>query len=297
MAFCVFMHRANSIYDDRPDVQYQFPKQYLARAKTCEGSWIVYLEPSKVRQSRGYFGIARVAQIIPDPGVAGMYLALIAPGSFLSFAQAVPLRDGDQYLETGLLNDRGALSGRAQAAVRPISAADFDRITTLGLDDTAHVLPRTDVPDGLPGLAEEPVPFLRPMDRVQHLTPRVVRDRVFRRTILRAYDERCAVTGLRLINGGGRAEVNASHIRPVEQGGPDIVGNGLALSGTAHWMFDRGLIGIADDLRILVSRQVNDHDSIEGMLNRTGHALAPARAADRAHPAFLEWHRSHVFKG
>ena len=76
--------------------------------------------------------------------------------------------------------------------------------------------------------------------RVAYLTSRIVRDRVFRRVVLRAYDSRCAITALKLINGRGRAEVEAAHIRPVEANGPDIVSNGLALSGTAHWMFDRG---------------------------------------------------------
>ncbi len=47
--------------------------------------------------------------------------------------------------------------------------------------------------------------------------------------MLRAYDERCAITGLKLINGRGRAEVAAAHIRPVEASGPDIVSNGCAL--------------------------------------------------------------------
>ncbi len=42
------------------------------------------------------------------------------------------------------------------------------------------------------------------------------------------------------------------------------VQNGLALSGTLHWMFDRGLIGFSDDHDILVSRHVNDRDSVEG---------------------------------
>lgn len=70
--------------------------------------------------------------------------------------------------------------------------------------------------------------------------------------VLQAYGSRCAITGLRLINGGGRAEVEAAHIRPVEASGPDIVSNGIALSGTAHWMFDRGLISVADDLQILI---------------------------------------------
>ncbi|WP_368855610.1 HNH endonuclease, partial [Klebsiella aerogenes] len=53
----------------------------------------------------------------------------------------------------------------------------------------------------------------------------------------------------------GRAEVAAAHIRPVEANGPDIINNGVALSGTAHWMFDRGLFSLADNLEILISRQ------------------------------------------
>ncbi|SEI66561.1 HNH endonuclease [Sphingobium sp. AP50] len=88
--------------------------------------------------------------------------------------------------------------------------------------------------------------------RIDHFSSRIVRNRVFRRLVLRAYDERCAITGLKLINGGGRAEVQAAHIRPVEANGPDTINNGLALSGTAHWMFDRGLISLSDELEILV---------------------------------------------
>jgi putative restriction endonuclease len=61
-------------------------------------------------------------------------------------------------------------------------------------------------------------------------------------------------------------------------------------------MFDRGLIGLSDDLGILVSRQVNDPDSVWGLVNKTRRALPPVRAADRPHPHFLAWHRGHVFK-
>ncbi|MDQ1232272.1 HNH endonuclease [Sphingomonas sp. SORGH_AS_0879] len=119
---------------------------------------------------------------------------------------------------------------------------------------------------------------------------------MFRRIVLRAYDERCAVTGLKLINGGGRAEVEAAHIRPVEANGPDIISNGMALSGTAHWMFDRGLIGFDDDMRILVSRQVNDPDSVRLIVNPSGRAILPAHLVSRPHPDFVRWHRDHRFK-
>jgi putative restriction endonuclease len=42
------------------------------------------------------------------------------------------------------------------------------------------------------------------------------------------------MTGLRIFNGSGRAEVQAAHIRPVADNGPDSVRNGLALSSTIH---------------------------------------------------------------
>ena len=85
----------------------------------------------------------------------------------------------------------------------------------------------------------------------------------------------------------------AAHIKPVEHGGPDSIQNGIALSGTAHWMFDRGLIGFDDDLGILVSRQVNDRSSIDAMINKTGRALADSfvyalkRRAPGIRPAWL----------
>jgi len=119
MSYCVFMHRSDSIYDDSPAERYQFPKQYLGRAEGSVGDWIVYLEPTKVVGTRGYFAIAQVQQIIPDPKAPEMFLALIEPGSYLDFAQSVPFSDADGPVERGLLNDQGKLSGRAQAAVRP----------------------------------------------------------------------------------------------------------------------------------------------------------------------------------
>lgn len=300
MARGVFLHRADSIYDDEPETRYQFPKQYLTRAAPCEGDWILYYEPVKAG-GRGYFAMARVETIVPDPTAAGMYLALIAPGSYLPFEQDVPFSGADGYAERGLLNDAGKLSGRAQAAVRGVSIADFNRIMERGLPDAAPLLPRTDLPRetaAVPLVMEGQAPFLfdQERERVMRYSNRIVRDRVFRRVVLDAYDSRCALTGLKLINGGGRAEVEAAHIKPVEQSGPDSVSNGLALSGTAHWMFDRGLIGLDDDLGILVSRQVNDPDSVWSLVNKSRRAAVPANPAHRPHPRYLAWHRAHCLK-
>jgi putative restriction endonuclease len=298
MGFGVFIHRLDSIYDDSPAERYQFPSQYLRRVEACVGDWIIYYEPRKITETRGYFGIAKVREIIPDPSASRMYFALIEPGSYLDLPNPVPFNGPTGPVELGVLNDLGRISGRAQSAVRSISAGDFHRIIEIGFEEQAPLLPRLDDDMSLSGFDEEQTPFAfdQQRERISVNLSRILRDRAFRRVVLRAYDERCAITGLKLINGRGRAEVAAAHIRPVEASGPDIVSNGIALSGTAHWMFDRGLISLADDLKILVSRQTNDLEGIRSIINKSGNALAPRRISDRPHPHFLNWHREHCFK-
>lgn len=297
MAKGIFVHRTDSIYDDSPAERYQFPRQYLSRVSPCIGDWIIYYEPSKVRNTRGYFAVAKVADVVPDPTAKDMYLALIEHGTYLDFVNPVPFNGSAGPIEQGVLNEEGKISGRAQAAVRSLSNADFNRIIDMGLADDEAFLPRVDqLDENL--VREERAPFVFEVerDRVANLGSRLVRDRLFRRRVVQAYDARCSITGLKLINGGGRAEVEAAHIRPVERGGPDIITNGIALSGTVHWMFDRGLIGLSDDLEILISRQANDPDGIRGMINRNGFAIPPTRALERPHPGFLAWHRENCFK-
>jgi putative restriction endonuclease len=299
MAYGIFIHRTDSIYDDSPAERYQFPGQYLGRVQSCVGDWIVYYEPRKVTDTRGYFALAKVERIVADPSAADMYLALIEPGSYLDFINPVPFANPQgAVVERGVLNDEGRISGRAQSAVRPLSTDDFNRIVALGLNEHEPILPRVSDQPAPAGFQETQTPFEfeQIRDRAVFSGSRILRDRIFRRVVLRAYSEKCAISGLHLINGSGRAEVAAAHIRPVEANGPDTVSNGIALSGTVHWMFDRGLISLADDLEILVSRQANDSDSIRSLINKSGFAFVPKRATERPHPHFLQWHREHCFK-
>ncbi|MEX6506676.1 HNH endonuclease [Jiella sp. M17.18] len=299
MAFGVFIHRFDSIYDDTPAERYHFPKQYLSRVQACVGDWIVYYEPRKILATRGYFAVARVERVVGDPAHAGMFFALIEAGSYLDFVNPVAFNVSEgEPIERGLLNGDGKISGRAQAAVRPLAATDFARIVSLGLPADDGFLPRLGANGSVDGFEEEQAPYLvqANSERERLLVSRVYRDRVFRRLVLKAYDSRCALTSLKLVNGGGRAEVEAAHIRPVDQGGPDVVGNGIALSGTVHWMFDRGLVGLTDDLEIIISRQVNDREAIEALLNRSLRANVPDHPAARPLPQFLAWHRDHCFK-
>ena len=118
MAFGVFIHRSDSIYDDSPAERYQFPSQYLTRVRACIGDWVIYYEPRKVSETRGYFAVAKVQSVIPDPVVANMYVAIIEADSYLDFARPVSFSGPDGVIERGVLNEAGRISGRAQAAVR-----------------------------------------------------------------------------------------------------------------------------------------------------------------------------------
>jgi len=249
-----------SRYDDEAAVRYHFPDIYLPEARRLVGDWIVYRETRKGGGSMGYVGVARVDRIEPDPTLDRLSYAFVS--NLLRFDRPVPIATDGRYAEA-LLRDRlpgvGAGIMLRGKAIRAISDADFAAIVRAGLAevlDPANAV-RLDL-DRLDGeddarriLAAAPEEQERRI--VQILTNRKLRDAKFRRDVREAYDFRCAVTGLRIINGGGRPEVQAAHIWPVAEGGPDVVQNGLALSGTAHWLFDRHLISVTDDFRLLVS--------------------------------------------
>ena len=75
--------------------------------------------------------------------------------------------------------------------------------------------------------------------------------------------------------------MQAAHIRPVASQGPDSVRNGLALTGTLHWLFDRGLLAIGEDLGILVSPQGLPDDLGRLLLGRSSKLTHLDEAASR----------------
>jgi len=79
---------------------------------------------------------------------------------------------------------------------------------------------------------------------------RLARDSDFRRKVTVAYDRKCAVTGLQL------RLIDAAHILPVgSDGSTDEVTNGVCLSPTYHRAYDRGLIYLTEDRRMIINDQ------------------------------------------
>lgn len=284
MVKLVLTHKAGSRYDDEPGHRYHFPRSYLGFVQRGVGEHCLYYEPRRGGRA-AYVARARVTDVTPDPGREDHFYAWIS--DYQEFVEAVPFREG----ESSLLKDDGSINkGQFGRSVRTIPDNEFERVLALAF---APILQPV-APHLVPGMAEPELDFLRPI--VEVVTQRPFRDRAFARQIRAAYDATCALTGVQLINGGGVAEAEAAHIKPVAANGPDAVQNGLSLSRTVHWLFDRGFVSLDDDYNILRASS-NFPDSFDRMLNPTGSAIVPDVPSQQPHPAFLRWHRENVFKG
>ena len=295
MVKLVLLHKADSIYEDEPDVVYDFPRSYLKAVEEAVGDWVVYYEPVKAGP-RGYFAVAKIERVIPKPGADGRFLAMIAPGTFLPFDREVPRLLGGRPMEAALTEPDGTpkRGGAVQRAVRRLPEVDFARIVNLGLPQELERIEATRYDPEPTALDEGAEPFERPV--LERLIRRPYREVAFRRKVREAYGYRCAMSGLKLRNGGGRPEVQAAHIRPVESQGSDAVRNGLALSGTLHWMFDRGLISVAEDCEtILVSHNKVPGEVVGRLLAPEGKLVGPEDPRNAPHPENLRWHRENVF--
>ncbi len=133
-------------------------------------------------------------------------------------------------------------------------------------------------------------------DRAVYRVNRLKRDAAFRDVVLSNYQYTCAVTGTRFRH-GNHVEAEAAHIIAKEERGPDDPRNGLALSRTAHWAFDRGIFTLSDDCEVRVHPRARDGDQrLEPIFAAEGRQVVlPGESFHRPHPEALAWHRERRF--
>ena len=142
---------------------------------------------------------------------------------------------------------------------------------------------------------EEWVPFAAE-DRAVYKISRQKRDAAFRSIVLSNYDCTCAVTGQRF-KSPRHVEADGAHIIGKDVRGTDDPRNGIALSKSAHWAFDRGIFTISDQYEVVVNPKISG-----ASLDRF-----PAIAMDRKkiqlpkderywpHLDALAWHKQELF--
>jgi len=101
----------------------------------------------------------------------------------------------------------------------------------------------------------------------------ILREYIFRKTVLKTYNNQCAVSGLKVESSEEELLVDACHIVPFTQTSDDYICNGIALTPTMHRAFDNGLISIDDNYRILVQKKLKDYHPSTGILQYANKAI------------------------
>lgn len=126
------------------------------------------------------------------------------------------------------------------------------------------------------------------------------RDRRMRELVLTAYEYRCAFCGYDGRITAMPVGLGAAHVRWWAFGGPDDIENGLCLCSLHHVLFDKGVLGLGDDQRILVSQRFVGHspaarDHVIALAGRP--LIGPQPGARPVAAVHCDWHARQVFHG
>lgn len=91
------------------------------------------------------------------------------------------------------------------------------------------------------------------LDKDEYEQEIFVRSHLFKREIIKIYNSTCCISGLRIDAIDNISMIDACHIVPFSESRNDSITNGIALCPNLHRAFDRGLIVINDDYRIVIN--------------------------------------------
>lgn len=95
-----------------------------------------------------------------------------------------------------------------------------------------------------------------------------IRSGLFKREIPKIYNNTCAISGLRIDAISNVSMIDACHIIPFSEGYNDTLTNGIALCPNLHRAFDRGLISISNNYKVLLSNKFVENTSSSLNLNQ-----------------------------
>jgi len=106
------------------------------------------------------------------------------------------------------------------------------------------------------GILNEPAEPYLPVQEDEDLA--FVRSATFQKVVLRVYNYTCCISGMRVIPMGNHSMIDACHIVPFSESGDNSINNGIALCPNLHRAFDRNLIVINQDYRVIVNENFHE---------------------------------------
>jgi putative restriction endonuclease len=112
-----------------------------------------------------------------------------------------------------------------------------------------------------------------------------LRGSLFKREIPKIYNNTCCISGMRIDATVNVTMIDACHIVPFSESYDDTVTNGIALCPNLHRAFDRGLIAIDENYKVVVSNSFKEDE--------TNYSI---RAFESKTTNNFLWHLKNIFK-
>lgn len=124
------------------------------------------------------------------------------------------------------------------------------------------------------------------------------RGTIFRREIVKLYDETCCMSGLRVSATFTITMVDACHIEQFAKTFNNHPTNGIALCPNLHRAFDRGAISIDDNYEIILSKSMNENVESEYSFHKLEGKSIILPNNSQFNPSLegFAWHRKNIFK-
>lgn len=125
-----------------------------------------------------------------------------------------------------------------------------------------------------------------------------VRGGLFKKLVPQVYNSTCCISGMKVISNYGFSMIDACHIVPFHISKNDTITNGIALCPNLHRAFDRGLISIDRNYKVVISKHfAEDETNTYSLRKLEGKAiLLPFGEIHYPKKEYFEWHLSTVFK-
>jgi putative restriction endonuclease len=145
---------------------------------------------------------------------------------------------------------------------------------------------------------DQSVLALEETSKKYYLRKSLVRDAVFRKSVVHLYDYQCSFCGLKVIHSLTQSIVDGAHIKPFARFYDNQINNGLSLCKNHHWAFDQGLFTIDDNYKIMISKEFQEI-SPNAKAIKDFHGISVLLPNLEKHYPKLEsiqWHRQNIFR-
>jgi putative restriction endonuclease len=124
------------------------------------------------------------------------------------------------------------------------------------------------------------------------------RGTIFRREIVKLYNETCCMSGLRVSANFTITMVDACHIEQFAKTFNNHPTNGIALCPNLHRAFDRGAISVNDNYEIILSKSFKENMESEYSFHKLEGKSIILPSNSQYNPSFegFAWHHKNVFK-